>query len=77
MVWLLSGWCVFIAAWLYFGYERFISQSEKEPSGGSILFGIQIIGLILIFVLNQFPMFFVTSLAAAFFVRTHFSKTLI
>ena len=77
MVWLLSGWFIFVISWMYFGYELFINQSKKENGGWILLLVIQLVGLIAIFAFKQFPMFFATSIAAIWYVRSHFGKSLI
>jgi len=77
MVWLISGWVIFVFSWMWFGYERFINQSTKEPNGWILLVAIQVLGLIAMFAFKQFPLFFAASLAAALYVRTYFGKSLI
>lgn len=77
MVWLITGWIVFVFSWMWFAYERFINQSTKEPNGWVLLVAIQVLGLIAMFAFKHFPLFFAASIAAAFYVRTYFGKSLI
>lgn len=77
MVWLLSGWLIFLIAWSWFGYERFINQSNKKNNGWLILFAIQVLGIITMFVLQHFPLFFAISLGSLLFVRNYFKRSFI
>lgn len=77
MIWILSGWLVFISVWLWYGYERFINQSCKDAKGWSILLVVQIVGLVAMFGLYHFPLFFISSLLAALYLKTYFNKSLI